>query len=69
MKVDSIIHQNKSLQYNRKHNAVFVQFEEALKINNIDSVQFYYSGHPIVAKMLPGTADLFGKKIQKAIRG
>ncbi len=53
MKVDSIIHQNRSLEYERKFNAVFVNFEEPLKAGQIDSVQFYYSGNPIVAANAP----------------
>jgi aminopeptidase N len=53
MKVDSIIHQNKSLEYERKFNAVFVNFKEPLKTGQIDSVQFYYSGNPIVAANAP----------------
>ena len=53
MKIDSIIHQNKSLEYERKFNAVFVTFEEPLKTGQIDSVQFYYSGNPIVAANAP----------------
>ena len=53
MKVDSIIYQNKSLKYERKFNAVFVNFEEALKKDQIDSIQFYYSGNPIVAANAP----------------
>ncbi len=53
MKVDSIIHQNRSLEYERKFNAVFVTFEEPLKTGQIDSVQFYYSGNPIVAANAP----------------
>ena len=53
MKVDSIIHQKRSLEYQRKFNAVFVNFEEPLKTGQIDSVQFYYSGNPIVAANAP----------------
>jgi aminopeptidase N len=53
MKIDSIIHQNRSLEYERKSNAVFVNFEEPLKTGQIDSVQFYYSGNPIVAANAP----------------
>jgi len=53
MKVDSIIHHDRSLEYERKFNAVFVTFEEPLKTGQIDSVQFYYSGNPIVAANAP----------------
>jgi len=53
MKVDSIIHHNGALEYERKFNAVFVTFEEPLKTDQIDSVQFYYSGNPIIAANAP----------------
>lgn len=53
MKVDSIIHQNNPLKYERKHNAVFVEFEEPLKSGVLDSVKFFYSGNPIIAENAP----------------
>lgn len=53
MKVDSIIHQNNRLQFSRKHNAVFVEFEEPLKAEQKDSIRFYYSGNPLVARNAP----------------
>lgn len=53
MKVDSIVFQQKKLAYNREYNAVFIEFEEQLPKDAIDSIQFYYSGNPIVAKNAP----------------
>ncbi|WP_081211453.1 M1 family metallopeptidase [Salegentibacter sediminis] len=53
MKVDSIVHQGEKLQYNRKHNAVFVEFKEPLPKSSLDSLVFHYSGHPIIAKNAP----------------
>ena len=53
MQIDSIIHQNKELQYERKFNAVFIEFAEPLKKLAKDSVRVYYSGHPIIAKNAP----------------
>ena len=53
MQVDSIMHQNQSLKYERKHNAVFVEFEKPLKKGVLDSVKFFYSGNPIIAKNAP----------------
>lgn len=53
MKVDSIVHQDRQLQYKRKHNAVFVEFPQPVKTSAIDSVKFYYSGNPVVAKNAP----------------
>ena len=53
MKVDSIIHHSEKLEYSRKHNAVFINFETPLKKGVLDSIRFYYSGHPKVAKNAP----------------
>ena len=53
MQVDSIIHHSKPLEYTRKHNAVFISFEKPLQENKLDSISFYYSGNPIVAKNAP----------------
>lgn len=53
MQIDSIIHQEKELQYERKYNAVFVEFDEPLDKLEKDSIRVYYSGHPIVAKNAP----------------
>ena len=53
MKVDSIIHQGKVLDYERKYNAVFVEFQEPVAAASEDSIRFYYSGHPVVAENAP----------------
>lgn len=53
LKVDSIIHQNKTLEYERKYNAVFVEFEEPIISGVLDSVKFFYSGNPIIAENAP----------------
>ncbi|WP_127846307.1 M1 family metallopeptidase [Psychroflexus aestuariivivens] len=53
MNVDSIVFNSKHLKYNRKHNAVFIDFPEKLQKNNIETIRFYYSGQPIVAKNPP----------------
>src|SRR5690606_21356160 len=53
MKVDSIIHNSESLEFSRKHNAVFVEFPSPLKENALDSIRFYFSGHPTVARNAP----------------
>ncbi|MFD1095344.1 M1 family metallopeptidase [Salegentibacter chungangensis] len=53
MKVDSITHGSDKLNYERKHNAVFIEFEEAIAANTTDSISFFYSGHPRVAENAP----------------
>jgi len=53
MKVDSIIHNNKSLKHDRRHNAVFVTLDRPVPKGTIDSVQIFYSGNPHVARNAP----------------
>ncbi|SHF86924.1 Peptidase family M1 [Salegentibacter echinorum] len=53
MKVDSILQQGKKLDYNRKHNAVFIDLKEKIETDEKGEIQFYYSGNPIVAKNAP----------------
>lgn len=53
MKVDSIIHNNKRLQYKRDNDAVFISFPKELKKSNEYTLRFYYSGNPLVAKRAP----------------
>lgn len=53
MKVDSIIHNSESVEFSRKHNAVFVKFPSPLRENARDSIRFYFSGHPKVARNAP----------------
>ncbi|MDT0675947.1 M1 family metallopeptidase [Autumnicola musiva] len=53
MKIDSIVHKGKQLPYERKYNAVFVNFAKPLRKGKKDSIQFYYSGNPIVAERAP----------------
>jgi len=53
MKVDSIVFQNKKLEYKRDNDAVFIAFPERLLKGNTETIRFYYSGNPIVAKNAP----------------
>ena len=53
MKVDSIVYQGKNLGYTRKYDAVFVNMQPALEKGQVDSLQFYYSGKPVVAENAP----------------
>ncbi len=62
MKIDSIMHGAEKLGYNRKYNAVFVEFDEALKSEVTDSIQVFYSGNPIVAKNAPWDGGFVFKK-------
>lgn len=58
MQVDSILFRDHSLDYTREHNAVFIEFEDPLKPGTVDSLRFYYSGNPIVAKNAPWDGGL-----------
>ncbi|MCM4159602.1 M1 family metallopeptidase [Antarcticibacterium flavum] len=53
MKIDSIIHRNEKLDYNRKFNAVFVDLKQPVQKGERDSILVFYSGNPLVAKNAP----------------
>lgn len=53
MQIDSIIHGEKNLIYERRHNAVFIDFEKELSKGTTDSIEFFYHGNPVVAKNAP----------------
>ena len=62
MEVDSIIHNSRALEFTREHNAVFVKFETPLQKGILDSIRFYYSGHPKVARNAPWDGGFVFKK-------
>jgi aminopeptidase N len=53
MQVDSIVYNTKKLNYKRDNLAVFIAFNESLKIGNQEKIRFYYSGNPTIAKHAP----------------
>jgi len=53
MKIDSIIFEGESLNYEREFNAVFINFDKSLQKTSVQSLKFYYSGYPRVAKNAP----------------
>ncbi|WP_284652083.1 M1 family metallopeptidase [Flavobacterium terrisoli] len=54
MKVDSIVYNKKKVNYTREFNAVFINFATPLfKEMPEQSIKFYYSGKPIVARRAP----------------
>ncbi len=53
MIIDSIVFKDKILRYNRKYNAVFIDFEEELTKGTAQNLKFYYHGKPIIAKRPP----------------
>lgn len=53
MKVDSIIYKGQKLDYTREYNAVFVELQPELPAEAVDSIHFFYSGHPTVARNAP----------------
>ncbi|MCM8568145.1 M1 family metallopeptidase [Gramella jeungdoensis] len=53
MEIDSIMHHGEKLSYERKFNAVFIEFQEVLKKDTQDSIQFFYHGNPIIAENAP----------------
>lgn len=53
MEIDSIIHKGNKLEYERRFNAVFINFQESLQKGTRDSLRFYYHGYPVVAENAP----------------
>ena len=53
MDVDSILFRGKKMEYDRRHDAVFIDLKPGVEKNTVDSIQFFYSGYPIVAKNAP----------------
>ncbi|HEY9185256.1 MAG TPA: M1 family metallopeptidase [Salegentibacter sp.] len=53
MKIDSILQNEETLDYERKHNAVFIELNQRIGAGVKGEIEFYYSGHPIVAKNAP----------------
>lgn len=54
MIVDSIVFENKKLNFTREFGAVFISFPTPLKVtDNLLKLQFYYSGNPLIAKNAP----------------
>lgn len=53
MLIDSIVHQGKSVDYRRKHNAVFVDLGEMQEVDKYDAITVYYHGKPRIAVHAP----------------
>lgn len=53
MQVDSIVYQKTKLSFVREYNAVFINFPTELKKGAKETIRFYYSGKPIIAKNAP----------------
>ncbi len=65
MDVDSILFRGKKMKYDRRHDAVFIDLVPKIKKNEIDSIQFFYSGTPIVAKNAPWDGGFVFEKDQQ----
>jgi aminopeptidase N len=53
MQVDSIVFNSKKISFKREFNAVFLEFPMLLTPKSQQTIRFYYSGKPIVAKRAP----------------
>lgn len=53
MKIESIVWNNKKLEYKRDFGAVFIEFPEVLKKGTTQTITFNYSGNPVIAKNAP----------------
>ena len=62
MQVDSILYRGKKMDYKRKFDAVFINMAPEVSENTVDSLQFFYSGNPVVAKNAPWDGGLVFEK-------
>lgn len=53
MQVDSIVFNKQKLKYSREHHAVFIEFPNKIKKEQLYKLRFYYSGHPLTARRAP----------------
>lgn len=54
MQIDSIVFEEKKLNYKRDFGAVFIDFKNPQTVDGLDKkLRFYYSGNPLVAKNAP----------------
>lgn len=53
MQIDSIVFKDQQLSYERRHNAVFIEFQEELNEGTKTSLDFHYHGKPVVARNAP----------------
>lgn len=65
MKVDSILFRGKRMEFDRIHNAVFIDLEPHMVKNAVDSIQFFYSGNPVIAKNAPWDGGFVFEKDQE----
>ncbi len=56
LKVDKILWGTTPLKYERDSGAVFVDFPQTLRIGQVYSIDFYYSGHPVETGRFGGFA-------------
>lgn len=65
MEIDSIVHQEKKLEYHRKHNAVFVDFGSMQERDTQGSIIIYYHGKPLKAINAPWDGGFSWKRDKK----
>jgi aminopeptidase N len=65
MRVDSILYANNQLTYQREMDAVFIDLPSDFPLNEEQTIRFYYSGKPLVAKRAPWDGGFVWKKDSK----
>ena len=53
LSIDSIIHHNQVLTYDREGNTFWVHFPEKIRKGSLVNLKVYYSGYPVIAKNPP----------------
>lgn len=67
MSVDSILLDSKKLIYDRKFDAVFVNFDSFLAVNSLQKIKVYYHGKPQIAKNAPWDGGFIFKNSQSGL--
>ncbi len=62
MKINKIEYNNKSLNYTREFNAVFIDFNKTISKGSVSKIKVFYEGNPIVAKRAPWDGGFVFKK-------
>lgn len=62
MKVDSILFNHKKLDYKRDFDAIFIEFPTELISSTSNTIRFYYSGKPKIARNAPWDGGFVFKK-------
>lgn len=62
MKINKILHRGVELEYERKHDAVFITFDKIQKANKLGRISIYYEGKPTTSPKPPWQGGFVWRK-------